>query len=128
MERVLVAKVRSEYEFVSTFLMLMNGMLQLTPSEIKVLTEFVLTHYQMAKEGADEEEIGELLFSDEYRQLIADKLSNEKTMTKANLTAYLKVLVNKRLIHNTTYGFGIDKKLIPVERFTIKYIKEYEDH
>jgi hypothetical protein len=127
MERVLKKVVRNDREFVSTYLALLNGLLKLTPSEMRVLTEFVLAHYQMKLEGFSYEDIGEILFSSEYREVIRERLSKEdKPMSKASLTGFLKILIAKNLIKNTTYGFDVDRKLLPVKKLTFEYIVNYE--
>ena len=121
MGRVLRAKVKNDYEFVSTYLRILNGTLQLTPTELRVLTEVVYVRFQMEIEGATREEIEELLFSNDFREVMCERLSKEdKPMSKQSLTAYLKVMLNKGFILNTTNGYEVWERLIPVEELVFK--------
>jgi hypothetical protein len=92
-----------------------------------VLKELVYTNYQMIQEGANEEEVGAMLFSLEYRDLIAKRVSEDKPMTRQMLTRYLKVLIDKRLIRNTNYGYCMDKYLLPVKKLTFNFKYEQDN-
>ena len=122
----ITTRVTSDYEFVQAYLELLNGVLKLTPTELRVLVEFVYGHYQMLSEDATEEEIGDVLFSMEFRELVRSTLSKERPMSKNSLTGFLKGLLDKGLIVNTVYGFGLDARLIPVTTLTFQIIKDYE--
>lgn len=107
--------------FVKVYLSLLNGLLKLTDSELKVLEEIVWEFHKAKQLKQEQPYISQHVFSAEMRQEIRTRLSTQKEMSIHSLNNFLKGLRDKGVLVQREGYVDIDPKLYPTKEVLFKW-------
>lgn len=120
MRRTLKAKVKDERHFIKVYLGVLNGILELSKTEMLILAELVYVYRQLDKAKIPIQFVEKELFSNRCREDIRQYISEEKEVSKAYFMSIMRGLVNKGMIIPTTNGYSLAVRLFPVEELIFK--------
>jgi hypothetical protein len=115
----LVVKVRNNKEYVNSYLEFLNGVLNLSGSELRVLQELVLVMYELSFE-VEQSEIEKYIYSYEFRNTLHERLNETKEMSIQYVNTLFRSLLNRGLVLNTRYGYTVDDRLFPSDELLLK--------
>lgn len=120
MPRIISKVVTSNYDFVSSYLEALNGVLRLSTSELLLLSEVVLAEYEL-RFKLNQEEVERYLYSYEFRDVLYETVSKDRQLTTAHLNNLFRALQKKELILSTKNGFRVEESLLPVKELIFKF-------
>ncbi len=105
-------------EWIKQYIMLWNGILQLTDSEVKLLQTFIIKYFELKKIISSDKEIYELLFSTKKRKEIKIELGiSEQIFNNRFVSLKKKGIIN--IDDNDLYR--LNNKIIPLTEVTFKF-------
>lgn len=104
-------KIKVSIDSTRDYIQLLNGLFNLTNSEMDVLAEFV-----KLKVSLDKSDIDINAFSTQAKKKVAERLNKEDFNT---LNTYIKRLKDKGAIHPTQEGYRIVRYLIPTNKIVM---------
>lgn len=117
MEKILTFKI-PKASFIRCYLLLFNGGLKLTNTELSIVEEFISAYLKLKSESITEEQTNYLLFSTPSKKDIREKVGITSEHSFNNCISSLK---KKGVIIVTSKGNVIASKLIPSEEVTFKF-------
>ena len=114
---VVVTATLTYKQWIKQYILLWNGMLQLTEAEVDLLNTFIVRYLDLKKRISTEEERYELLFSTRNRKEIKTELGISEQVFNNRFSSLKK----KGIIKSTTNSYKIDNKLIPLHNVTFKF-------
>lgn len=107
-------------DYVSNYLKIFSGGLQLTNKELKYLEELVFKYITLEEEGLKEPYLSQIVFSRETTSDIRKVLK----VTPQGLNNYKSSLKSKRVIIGPEEQLTLNKKIIPQKELNFKFIVE----
>lgn len=99
---------KSELDPTRQYLLLLNGILNLTPIEITVLAEFIDIYLKM--DDLDVNDRNKITFSTPSRNIVS---KNMKFKSKVSVNNYLKVLKDKKVINFADGIYSFSNVVLP---------------
>lgn len=119
MKNKLIKATIPKQDFVKAYLMLFNGNLKLTPTEIEILESFINKYLELSKVIKDENILNNTLFSTDIKKEIKVKT---KMSSDYNFNNYIQNLKKKSVILVDKKGkYSLNKVVIPVESVTFEF-------
>lgn len=119
MKNKLIKATIPKKDFVKAYLMLFNGNLKLTPTEIEILECFINKYLELSKLIKDEGLLNNTLFSTDIKKEIKVKT---KMSSDYNFNNYVQNLKKKSVILVDKKGkYSLNKAVIPVESVTFEF-------
>ncbi len=108
----------SKEEYIEKYLLLWKGFLELSPSDIDILVEFITIFNTLKVEQSNEDLCFLEVFSPESRKNIATKLNISKYSFN---NTFMKLKNQKGIIEKTKYGYRLSSKILPVPSITFNF-------
>jgi len=106
--------------WIKQYVLLWNGIIQLTDSEVELLIEFLYKFFELKKTISTDNELFDILFSTKKRKEIKEKLNISEQIFNNRFTALKK----KGVIKEHDGSYKLDNKVIPLQEVTFKFIIE----
>lgn len=113
-----IIKASLSYEsWIKQYVLLWNGIVQLTDSEMELLVEFIHTFLELKKAISNDDELFNSLFSTRKRKDIKEKLNISEQVFNNRFNALRK----KGVILESNNTYILSNKIIPLEEVTFKF-------
>lgn len=105
-------------KFSKLYLMVWNGSLNLSKQEMNLLSLLIDKYTKLVEEGVPKEYIWSILFSTESRKELQKDMGEISIHYLGNI---LKMLKDKKVIHEYNSTYMLDSKIIPTKELTFKF-------
>lgn len=116
MSNILTAKVDTK-GFVEAYIKLWNGGLQLTPKEVAVMSEIVLSYMVFNKDGVNEPYLTDLVFATKN----VNRIKSVLDLSKQNWGNYKIKLKEKRVLIENGERIELNRLFLPKKEITFRF-------